>query len=118
MSRSGYTKETMQRMKRSWQLIPDKPRRILTLIFGMLLVISAPLIGWIPGPGGTILFLLGIAVLATEFEWAERLRDWILLQLRTAGSYIAKHKVISSIVGIALVIFVSFVSYNLYSYIT
>lgn len=30
-------------------------------------------IGWLPGPGGIPLFLVGLAVLATEFVWAARL---------------------------------------------
>lgn len=118
MSRPGYTRETMQRMKRSWQLIPDKPRRILTLIFGMLLVVSAPLIGWIPGPGGMVLFLLGIAVLATEFEWAERLRDWLLLQVRRSAKFIAAHRVASAFIGLAVIALVSVISYYIYTYIT
>jgi hypothetical protein len=104
-------------MKRTWKQLPDKPRRILTLIFGMLLVISAPLIGWIPGPGGTIVFLLGIAVLATEFEWAERLRDWILVQLRIAGKYISTHRLISTIIGSMLIAGLAVLTYYSYTYI-
>ncbi len=30
--------------------------------------------GWLPGPGGIPLALVGLAVLSTEFEWARRLR--------------------------------------------
>lgn len=53
-------------------------RKPLVFIFGILLVISAPLIGWLPGPGGIVLFLLGIAVLASEFDWAEVLKEFFL----------------------------------------
>ena len=81
----------MQGMKNGWRKLPDKPRRILTLILGILLIVSAGLIGWLPGPGGMILFLLGIAVLASEFAWAERLRDWILSKLRQAADAFMKH---------------------------
>ncbi|MGL5829772.1 MAG: PGPGW domain-containing protein [Angustibacter sp.] len=40
---------------------------------GVLLIILAALTGWLPGPGGIPLALLGLAILASEFEWADRL---------------------------------------------
>lgn len=43
-------------------------------VLGSVLIIAAPLTGWLPGPGGIPLFLLGLAVLSSEFVWAERLR--------------------------------------------
>src|SRR3954452_3308903 len=50
-------------------------------VFGGLLIIAAPLTGWLPGPGGIPLFIAGLAVLASEFEWGQRLlyrvRDWV-----------------------------------------
>lgn len=47
-------------------------------ILGLLLIVCAPLVGWIPGPGGIIIFLAGIAVLASEFDWAESLKAFFL----------------------------------------
>jgi uncharacterized protein (TIGR02611 family) len=48
---------------------------------GGLLLILAPLTGWLPGPGGIPLFIAGLAVLASEFEWAQRLllrvKEWV-----------------------------------------
>ena len=41
-------------------------------VVGVLMMIGAILLGPFPGPGGVPLFLLGIAVLATEFSWARR----------------------------------------------
>lgn len=38
----------------------------------------SPLVGWIPGPGGIAVFLAGIAVLASEFDWAENLKAFFL----------------------------------------
>jgi hypothetical protein len=50
-------------------------------ILGGLLIILAPLTGWLPGPGGIPLFIAGLAVLASEFEWAQRLlmrvKGWV-----------------------------------------
>ena len=107
----------MQPIKKGWKRLPDKPRRILTLIFGLLLVVTAPLIGWLPGPGGMILFLLGIAVLATEFEWAERLRDQLLHLLRLAGAYIHKHPRLSALFFATCLIIIVLSAYVFYTYI-
>jgi hypothetical protein len=55
--------------------------RIGVGIVGGLLLILAPLTGWLPGPGGIPLFIAGLAVLASEFEWAQRLlyrvKGWV-----------------------------------------
>lgn len=55
--------------------------RIGVGVVGGLLVIAAPLTGWLPGPGGIPLLILGLAVLASEFEWAQRVlqrvKDWV-----------------------------------------
>lgn len=90
----------MQHMKHRWKQLPGKLRRPLVLVLGILLIITAGLIGWIPGPGGTIVFLLGVAVLATEFVWAERLRDYLLGLVKMLGVYIQRHP------GTSIIIFV------------
>ncbi len=50
--------------------------RIVVGIVGVTLMVAALLTGWLPGPGGIPLFLVGLAVLASEFEWAHRLLQW------------------------------------------
>ncbi len=50
--------------------------RIGVGVLGALLMIAAALTGWLPGPGGIPLFILGLAVWASEFAWAKRLMDW------------------------------------------
>lgn len=66
--------------------IRENPRKLLFYrigvgVLGGLLIIAAPLTGWLPGPGGIPLFIAGLAVLASEFEWAQRLlyrvKDWV-----------------------------------------
>ena len=42
-------------------------------VVGVALMLLAASIGWLPGPAGIPLFLLGLAILASEFEWAHRL---------------------------------------------
>jgi uncharacterized protein (TIGR02611 family) len=55
--------------------------RIGVGVVGGILIIAAPLTGWLPGPGGIPLFIAGLAILASEFEWAQRLlykvKDWV-----------------------------------------
>lgn len=56
-------------------------------VLGALFIIAAALTGWLPGPGGIPLFLTGMALLATEFIWAKRLRSWLLRYLRVYLSW-------------------------------
>ena len=53
--------------KRTKHLIQD--------VVGVLLIIIAPLFGWVPGPGGIPIFLAGLRLLAINHKWAERLLD-------------------------------------------
>ncbi len=49
-------------------------RKVVILIVGSAIVlIAAPLVGLLPGPGGIFVAAAGLAVLATEFVWAKRL---------------------------------------------
>lgn len=83
----------MQRFKHHWYKLPRKARRPLVFVIGMLLILISGLIGWLPGPGGMVPFLLGIAVLASEFAWAERLRDKILRSFEKVGRYLREDPV-------------------------
>jgi hypothetical protein len=65
-------------IQRRWKNLPDTIRRSVVFLGGMLLVTIAPFVGALPGPGGVIIFLSGIAVLATEFDWAENLKEVIM----------------------------------------
>ena len=47
--------------------------RIVVAAVGVGIMIVALSIGWLPGPGGIPLFLVGLAVLASEFVWAHHL---------------------------------------------
>ncbi|GAA2804120.1 PGPGW domain-containing protein [Kribbella solani] len=66
--------------------IRENPRKLALYrigvgVVGGLLLIAAPLTGWLPGPGGIPLFIAGLAVLSSEFEWAQRLlyrvKGWV-----------------------------------------
>lgn len=62
-------------------------RKIVILIVGTLvLVVLAPLVGLLPGPGGIVVFAAGLGILATEFVWARRL----LHKLKDGGQLMQK----------------------------
>jgi len=42
---------------------------------GVALMIAALLTGWLPGPGGIPLFILGLSLLAINHDWAQRYID-------------------------------------------
>lgn len=49
-------------------------RKIVVLILGTLMIlVLAPVVGMLPGPGGLLVVAAGLGVLATEFIWARRL---------------------------------------------
>ena len=56
-------------------------------IVGTLLVVLGCLSGPLPGPGGIPLVLLGLAVMASEFVWAERLMAVFKAQLQRFRSW-------------------------------
>jgi len=107
----------MERLKHNWKRTPRHIRRPLVVVVGGLLIVLSALIGWIPGPGGMIPFLLGIAVLATEFTWAERLRDWILRILSHIGRLIRSYPVLSGVIGLIALGALAYIAYVFYNYV-
>lgn len=62
-------------------------RKVVILIIGSAIVlIAAPLVGFLPGPGGIFVAAAGLALLATEFVWAKRL----LHRLKNQGKLMAE----------------------------
>jgi len=41
-------------------------------VFGCLLIVAAPIVGILPGPGGVIVFAAGLALVLKYSEWAKR----------------------------------------------
>ncbi|MDN5725533.1 MAG: hypothetical protein L0G99_06310 [Propionibacteriales bacterium] len=50
-------------------------------IAGTLFILLGFVTGPLPGPGGIPLVLLGLAIWASEFEWAQKLMSWFRRQL-------------------------------------
>lgn len=40
-------------------------------------MVTSPLLGWLPGPGGVPMFLAGMGLLAVHHDWAKRLLHYI-----------------------------------------
>lgn len=66
--------------------------RIGVGVAGLLLMVAAVLTGPLPGPGGIPLFLLGLAVWASEFEWAQNVMLWFKAQFRRYAGWGRHHK--------------------------
>jgi hypothetical protein len=92
----------MEAFKKRWFKLPGTVRKPIVLAVGMFFVILAPFTGVLPGPGGIPIFLIGIAILATEYPWARRIRDPILGWVRMAGQAWRHHKVLGTLLIISL----------------
>lgn len=67
-------KPTKSKIPKAINKIESKPLRRLAIdILGVLLIITAGAIGWLPGPGGIPLFLAGLGLLAKNHTWAQNL---------------------------------------------
>jgi tellurite resistance protein TerC len=62
-----------------------RARKLIALVVGLSIVgLSIP-IGMLPGPGGIAVFIIGMAILASEFIWARRL----MARVRDQASHVA-----------------------------
>lgn len=67
--------------------------RIGVGVVGLVFVMLGFATGWIPGPGGIPLVLLGLAIWSSEFEWAHRLMLWFKDQLRRYQRWSRRQKI-------------------------
>ncbi len=56
-----------------------KAVRVAWVAAGFLVIVTGLAIFWLPGPGPLILVPIGLAMLALEFVWAERLLERALI---------------------------------------
>jgi uncharacterized protein (TIGR02611 family) len=73
----------MEHFKNTWRKTPRTARRVLVFIVGSLLILAGILMLALPGPGWATIFL-GLAVLASEFERAERIRAAVIRRFKDA----------------------------------
>lgn len=88
---SAILNKRMVEFKNNWKKVPEKLRQAIVLLIGLSLVILAGALGPLPGPGGIPLFLLGIAILGSEFHWAKRFGDWMLRLVDDFASHLKAH---------------------------
>lgn len=79
----------MNNMKKWWTKVPKAVRKPLVLMIGSAVVVAGIAMLVLPGPGWAAIFL-GFAILATEFAFAERVRDWLVTELKKLISYCLK----------------------------
>ncbi len=77
----------MHKIERFWKRIPKAIRKTLVLIIGSSIIITGLIMLIFPGPGWAAIFI-GFAVLASEFAFAERARDWMIAQIEKLIKYI------------------------------
>lgn len=71
----------MEQWKHSWKRVPGPVRKTLVLMIGSAVVAGGLVMVVTPGPGWAAI-LFGFAILATEFAFAEKIRDWMLATLK------------------------------------
>ncbi len=68
----------------------QKTKVLLVDILGFACIIIAPFLGWIPGPGGIPLLILGLSLLANNHEWAEKLLVKVKDQANKASKQVSE----------------------------
>lgn len=76
----------MDKINRFWKKIPKPIRKTLVLILGSSIIITGLIMLIFPGPGWAAIFI-GFAVLASEFAFAERARNWMIAQIQKLIDY-------------------------------
>lgn len=67
-------------------------KRIFTDIAGYGCLIAAPLIGWLPGPGGIPLILTGLGLLSINNPWAKRLLHYVRVRSQSLSEVMFPNK--------------------------
>lgn len=68
----------------------QKTKAVLIDILGFALILVAIPIGWLPGPGGIPLIILGLSLLATNHEWAERIMNRLKDEVSNASKRVTE----------------------------
>lgn len=85
-----------------------KTTALLIDILGFTCIIAAPFLGWLPGPGGLPLLIIGLSLLAKNHEWAERLLQKVKDQAGQAAKKVSDADPATKIaIDIASVLFIA-----------
>lgn len=72
------------------QSMKNRSKALLIDLLGFTLILVAIPIGWLPGPGGIPLIILGLSLLATNHEWAERWIDKLKDEVEKASKRVSE----------------------------
>lgn len=64
--------------------VSELTKRVVVTLLGVMLIITAILIVPLPGPWSFLLTIAGLAILASEYDWAEDALDWARLKYKRA----------------------------------
>ncbi len=78
-------------MKRRKTLV-GMTRRILVTIGGVVMIVVAMLIIPLPGPWSILLTIAGLALLSSEYDWAQDILVWVKKKYEAAKEKIAQRK--------------------------
>ena len=84
----------MEKIKRTWKRTPTPIRQSLVLVIGGVVILAGLVMLVTPGPGWAALFL-GFAIWATEFAFAEKVRDRMIAFLKRIVEHLQQwwHKI-------------------------
>lgn len=72
--------------------IAAQARRIVVTVIGILLVAGGTAIIPLPGPWSFPVIIAGLAVLASEYDWAKDVRDWVRERYKAARHMIRSRR--------------------------
>lgn len=78
----------------------------ITDVLGVICLISSLLLGWLPGPGGVPLFILGLTLLSIHHAWARRYIDLVKKYSNRIGEliFIENKRVQYAFDGLAIIL--------------
>ena len=79
----------MENWKRRWKKMPRTVRQSVVALIGASVILVGIVLLPLPGPGWVIIFF-GFAILATEFAFAERVRDKLYSIVTGAVNWVKK----------------------------
>lgn len=80
--KSAYKQRKLHHLKTAWETTPRPIRQIVCVVVGASFVAIGMLLVVLPGPFTLPFVIIGLAILASEFTWAERLLDKALAKAR------------------------------------
>ena len=72
--------------------IAGQARRIVITVIGIVLVVGGIAITPLPGPWSVPIIIAGLAVLASEYDWAKDVRDWVRERYKAARQMIRSRR--------------------------